>query len=113
MPDANDDGLGELLGERPAERAQEGGVEEDSDSGAEADSAPAEAAGGEGEGPQETGYLGNGRYGRKDGIVERLDIYVSEETAKALRVAAATRDDPNGTSVSEIVRSIIEDAGYS
>ena len=76
----------------------------------------AEAAGSadqkDGEAP-ETGYLGNGRYRRKDGVVQRIDVYVPPEMAKALRVAAATREDPNGTSVSEIVCSLVKKAGYS
>lgn len=113
MPDPNDDGLGELLGEKPAGRAQSGGEGGSPASSADADSAASEAAREEGAEPQETGYLGNGRYGRKDGVVERLDIYVPPDMAKALRVAAATRDDPNGTSVSEIVRTVVEKAGYS
>lgn len=109
MPDRSDDGLSDLLGEKPAERALGNGEEGSSSS----DSVPAEAAGEAPGAPQKTGYLGNGRYGRADGVVERLDIYVSPETARALRVSAATRDDPNGKDVSEIVRTLIEKAGYS
>lgn len=115
MPNPKDDGLSELLGEKPARAPEAAPGEEEggslpSDPGA--NSGPAEGTQGGDADASGTGYLGNGRYQRKNGIVERLDVYVPPETAKALRVAAATREDPNGTSVSEILRTLAEKAGY-
>lgn len=113
MPNQNDDGLSDLLGEKPSEVSNGNGAGRSPSPEQKADAASAKAAEKSEEETGKTGYLGNGRYRRKDGIVERVDVYLSPEQAKALRVAAATRDDPNGTSVSEIVGTLIEKAGYS
>lgn len=59
-----------------------------------------------------TGYVGKGKYRRHDGIFERISPYVFPDQAQALRMAAASRSDPNGTDISEIVQSVLDRAGY-
>ena len=64
----------------------------------------------EGAGPG--GYLGEGRYRRGDGVMEKPSIYVRPDQARALRMAAAVKDDPNGKTMSEIIQSLLDQHGY-
>jgi len=63
--------------------------------------------------PQASGYIGLGRYSRSDGIVERITPYVRPDQAEALRVAVARKSDPRGTDISQIIQSLLDEAGYS
>jgi hypothetical protein len=58
------------------------------------------------------GYLGEGRYRRGDGVMEKPSIYVRPDQARALRMAAAVKDDPNGKTMSEIIQSLLDQHGY-
>lgn len=59
-----------------------------------------------------TGYVGHGRYRQKSGEEkERITPYVRPDQARALRVAAAPGDDPRGSDISEIVRTLLDEAG--
>jgi hypothetical protein len=69
---------------------------------------PAEEKAQEGPG----GYLGKGRYRRGDGVMEKSSVYLRPDQVQALRVAAATKDDPNGTTMSEIIQSLLDAHGY-
>lgn len=57
-------------------------------------------------------YLGLGRYTRSDGIVERITPYVRPDQAEALRLAVARKNDPRGTDVSQIIQTLLDEAGY-
>lgn len=59
-----------------------------------------------------SGYLGAGKYAREDQIVERITPYVRPDQAEALRIAVATKRDPRGTDMSQIVQSLLDEAGY-
>ena len=61
---------------------------------------------------QKTGYLGLGRYGRGDGIMERITPYVRPDQAEALRIAVARKRDPRGKDMSQIVQALLDEAGY-
>ena len=61
---------------------------------------------------RETGYLGMGQYARGDGVVERITPYVRPDQAEALRVAVARKRDPRGRDVSQIIQSLLDEAGY-
>jgi hypothetical protein len=63
--------------------------------------------------PQASGYIGLGRYSRSDGIVERITPYVRPDQAEALRLAVARKSDPRGTDISQIIQSLLDEAGYS
>jgi hypothetical protein len=58
------------------------------------------------------GYLGEGRYRRGDGVLEKPSVYVRPDQARALRMAAAAKDDPNGKTMSEIIQSLLDEHGY-
>ena len=58
------------------------------------------------------GYLGEGRYRRGGGVMEKPSLYVRPDQARALRMAAAAKDDPNGKTMSEIVQSLLDQHGY-
>ena len=58
------------------------------------------------------GYLGEGRYRRGDGVMEKPSIYVRPDQARALRMAAAAKDDPNGKTMSDIIQSLLDQHGY-
>lgn len=62
---------------------------------------------------QTSGYIGLGRYSRSDGIVERITPYVRPDQAEALRVAVARKSDPRGKDISQIIQSLLDEAGYS
>lgn len=57
-------------------------------------------------------YIGLGRYARSDGIVERITPYVRPDQAEALRIAVARKNDPRGTDVSQIIQTLLDEAGY-
>jgi len=57
-------------------------------------------------------YIGLGRYTRSDGIVERITPYVRPDQAEALRLAVARKNDPRGTDVSQIIQTLLDEAGY-
>lgn len=59
-----------------------------------------------------SGYMGLGRYARVDGVVERITPYVRPDQAEALRLAAARKNDPRGTDISQIVQALLDEAGY-
>lgn len=61
----------------------------------------------------QSGYIGLGRYSRSDGVVERITPYVRPDQAEALRIAVARKNDPRGTDVSQIIQSLLDEAGYS
>ena len=63
--------------------------------------------------PRASGYIGLGRYSRSDGIVERITPYVRPDQAEALRVAVARKSDPRGTDISQIIQSLLDEAGYN
>lgn len=63
--------------------------------------------------PAPSGYIGLGRYTRSDGVVERITPYVRPDQAEALRIAVARKTDPRGTDVSQIIQSLLDEAGYS
>lgn len=63
---------------------------------------------------EETGYVGDGRYRRASGEERvRITPYVRPDQARALKVAAATGDDPRGSDMSEIMQALLDEAGYS
>lgn len=63
---------------------------------------------------EETGYVGDGRYRRASGKEKvRITPYVRPDQARALKVAAATGDDPRGSDMSEIVQALLDEGGYS
>lgn len=59
-----------------------------------------------------SGYIGLGRYTRSDGIVERITPYVRPDQAEALRLAVARKSDPRGTDISQIIQTLLDEAGY-
>ena len=59
-----------------------------------------------------TNYLGNGRYLYKGREARKLSVYVSPELVPALKAAGASGKDPRGGDMSEIVESLIREAGY-
>ena len=59
-----------------------------------------------------SGYIGLGKYSRADGVVERITPYVRPDQAEALRVAVARKNDPRGRDISQIIQSLLDDAGY-
>ncbi len=58
------------------------------------------------------GYLGKGRYRRGDGVLEKSSVYLRPDQVQALRVAAATKGDPHGATMSEIIQSLLDQHGY-
>ena len=60
-----------------------------------------------------SGYIGMGRYSRSDGVVERITPYVRPDQAEALRIAVARKSDPRGTDISQIIQSLLDEAGYN
>ena len=62
--------------------------------------------------PAPSGYIGLGKYSRADGVVERITPYVRPDQAEALRVAVARKNDPRGRDVSQIIQSLLDEAGY-
>jgi hypothetical protein len=63
--------------------------------------------------PAPSSYIGLGRYARVDGIVERITPYVRPDQAEALRLAAARKNDPRGTDISQIIQALLDEAGYA
>ena len=63
-------------------------------------------------GDSPSSYLGLGRYTRVDGVVERITPYVRPDQAEALRIAVARKNDPRGKDVSQIVQTLLDEAGY-
>jgi hypothetical protein len=59
-----------------------------------------------------SGYIGSGRYVRETGVLERITPYVRPDQAEALRVAVARKRDPRGKDISQIVQSLLDEAGY-
>lgn len=57
-------------------------------------------------------YLGNGLYLYKGHKARKLSVYVSPELVPALKAAGASGKDPRGGDMSEIVESLIREAGY-
>lgn len=67
---------------------------------------------GEGTAARRSGYLGGGKYARDGEVVERITPYVRPDQAEALRIAVATKRDPRGRDMSQIVQSLLDEAGY-
>ena len=57
-------------------------------------------------------YLGDGMYLYKGRKARKLSVYVSPELVPALKSAGASGKDPRGGDMSEIVESLIREAGY-
>ena len=57
-------------------------------------------------------YLGDGMYLYKGRKARKLSVYVSPELVPALKSAGASGKDPRGVDMSEIVESLIREAGY-
>jgi len=62
--------------------------------------------------PGPSGYIGLGRYVREGGVLERITPYVRPDQAEALRVAVARKRDPRGRDISQIVQTLLDEAGY-
>ena len=45
-------------------------------------------------------------------MLEKPSVYVRPDQARALRMAAAAKDDPNGKTMSEIIQSLLDQNGY-
>jgi hypothetical protein len=59
-----------------------------------------------------SGYIGSGKYVREGGVFERITPYVRPDQAEALRVAVAKKRDPRGKDISQIVQTLLDEAGY-
>ena len=59
-----------------------------------------------------TNYLGDGMYLYKGREARKMSVYVSPELVPALKAAGASGKDPRGGDMSEIVESLIREAGY-
>ena len=59
-----------------------------------------------------TNYLGGGMYLYKGREARKMSVYVSPELVPALKAAGASGKDPRGGDMSEIVESLIREAGY-
>lgn len=62
--------------------------------------------------PGPSGYIGLGRYVRAGGVLERITPYVRPDQAEALRIAVARKRDPRGRDISQIVQTLLDEAGY-
>lgn len=60
-----------------------------------------------------SGYVGRGRYVRQKGELERVTPYIRPDQATALRMAAASKHDPRGKDISQIIQSVLDEAGYN
>ena len=70
-----------------------------------ASEAPAQATG-------TSNYLGGGLYAYKGRTARKLSVYVSPDLVPALKSAGASGKDPRGNDMSEIVETLIREAGY-
>lgn len=62
--------------------------------------------------PAADGYVGRSQYHRKRrGLVSKVAVHLSPDVAAALRVAGAVGDE-NGLNMSEIVETLLVQAGY-
>lgn len=62
--------------------------------------------------PAADGYVGRSQYQRKRrGLVSKVAVHLSPDVAAALRVAGAVGDE-NGLNMSEIVETLLVQAGY-
>lgn len=57
-------------------------------------------------------YQGHSRYRRSAGEQVKHSVYLDPDVSRALKVAAATGDDPRGTNVSAIVNAALRELGY-
>lgn len=57
-------------------------------------------------------YEGQGRYRRKDGVRVKKSVYLDPDVWRAVSVAAAVGDDPRGANASEIINTLLREAGY-
>lgn len=57
-------------------------------------------------------YLGGGLYAYKGRTARKLSVYVSPDLVPALKSAGASGKDPRGNDMSEIVETLIREAGY-
>lgn len=57
-------------------------------------------------------YLGGGLYRYRGGVARKVSVYLSPELVPALKAAGASRRDPRGTDMSEIVEALVREAGY-
>ena len=62
--------------------------------------------------PDRGNYLGGGLYRYKGGVARKVSVYLSPELVPALKAAGASRKDPRGTDMSEIVEALVREAGY-
>lgn len=58
-------------------------------------------------------YKGKGLYERKDGqAYKKVGLHLRPDQHKALQMAKARGDDSRGTTIEEIIRTLLDEAGY-
>ena len=57
-------------------------------------------------------YQGASRYARQAGEQVKHSVYLDPDVSRALKIAAATGDDPRGANVSAIVNEALRGLGY-